>query len=176
MHIMLIIGSATDQQQIKNRKEAKVSEAGVGYLLIDVRGPEAGGGTIIGIRGEDGRAGGGPGLIDVLDDDEGLTDRAVGVKEDRDLLVDRVGPEEELTLGAELLLQELVLHPLQVQRDPRPHHEWARPAPDQLHLPGLRHFNGNACAERERDHAEQASYVCYRRRDITKLLQHIGWL
>ena len=78
---------------------------------------------------EDGRRGGGPGLIDVLDDDEGLGDGLAVVEQDGDPLVHGVRPEQQLALLAQmhLLLHELVLDALQLQRNQDAGDERARP-------------------------------------------------
>ena len=50
------------------------------YLIVDEGGPEAGGGALVRVGGEDGRAAGaGEGLVEVLDDDLRLGDRPAAV-------------------------------------------------------------------------------------------------
>jgi len=105
------------------------------YLAVDVGGPEAGDGAVVGAGGEDGRAGAGEGVVEVLQDEEGLAHRLAAVEEDGDLLVDGVGGEEQLALVGEVLLHVLVLEALEVQRHPHAVHERARPRAQQLQLP-----------------------------------------
>lgn len=85
------------------------------YLVIQVGGPEPCHGPIIEVGREKVWACGGPGLIDVLDDDHGLADRLASMDEDRDLLVGRVRLQEELTLAAKCLLQVFVLYTFKIQ-------------------------------------------------------------
>jgi len=79
-------------------------------------------------------------LVQVLHDDEGLADGAAVVEEHGDLLVDRVGAEQELALVREVLLEVLVGEALLVQRDPAALPERAHPEVQQLQalllLPG----------------------------------------
>jgi hypothetical protein len=105
-----------------------------GYLVVDVGGPEAVHGALVGVLRQEeaivlaAGAGGGPrGVVDVLDDDGGLADgAAVGEEQDGDLAVDGVGGEEPGALGGpERLFQELVRHAPQLQRQPRPRRERA---------------------------------------------------
>ncbi|THU64420.1 hypothetical protein C4D60_Mb01t26270 [Musa balbisiana] len=95
-------------------------------LVVDVDGPEAVEGALVGVGRQDGVAGISPGPVDVLHDDHRLADGLVVVEEDGDLLVHRVGSQKQLALLPELLRQELVLHPLQGSAG-----KMARPAPGQ---------------------------------------------
>lgn len=66
------------------------------------------------------------GVVDVLDDDEGLGDgAAVGVEEDGDELVDGVVGEQQVALAAEVFQEELVLHAFQPERRLGAVPEWA---------------------------------------------------
>ena len=112
------------------------------YLAVDVGGPEAGDGAVVGAGGEDGRAGAGEGVVEVLQDEEGLAHRLAAVEEDGDLLVDGVGGEELLALVGEVHLHVLVVQPLEVQRHPDPQHEGARPRAQHLQLAGFRTIHG----------------------------------
>uniref|UniRef100_A0A8R7U1I7 Uncharacterized protein n=1 Tax=Triticum urartu TaxID=4572 RepID=A0A8R7U1I7_TRIUA len=80
--------------------------------------PEAGGGAGERVGRQERRAL--EGFVDVLDDDERLGDGAdvvvVAVEEQGHLLVHGVVPEQQLALAAEVLLDELVRHPLQPER------------------------------------------------------------
>ena len=67
------------------------------YLAVHVRGPEAGGGTVVGVGGEERRAAG-EGLVDIVHDDLRLGDRLAAVDEHGHLLVHGVGGEEELAI------------------------------------------------------------------------------
>uniref|UniRef100_A0A8R7UYM1 Uncharacterized protein n=1 Tax=Triticum urartu TaxID=4572 RepID=A0A8R7UYM1_TRIUA len=86
-------------------------------LVGDEVSPEASGGAVVGIRREE--TGRRPvavvveGLVDVLDDDEGLADGAVAVEEDGDRLVNRVVGEQQLALVGQVLHEQLVWHPLE---------------------------------------------------------------
>jgi len=112
------------------------------YLAVDVGGPEAGDGAVVGAGGEDGRAGAGEGVVEVLQDEEGLAHRLAAVEEDGDLLVDGVGGEEQLALVGEVLLHVLVLEALEVQRHAHAVHERARPRAQHLQLAGFRTIHG----------------------------------
>jgi hypothetical protein len=68
-----------------------------------------------------------PDLVNVLNDDEGLTDRFTVVDENRDLLVNRVHLEKQIALAPQVLLLIFVFDPLLSQRDPHPHPEHAGP-------------------------------------------------
>ena len=61
------------------------------YLFVDESGPEASEGAVVGIGREERRHRSiGPGLVDVLDDDERLAHWLIAVDEDRDLLMNWV--------------------------------------------------------------------------------------
>jgi len=112
----------------------------------DEVGPEAGGGAGVGVGGQDPDdvavgGGGGEGLVDVLDDEEGLADGAAGVEEHRDGAVDGVVRQQEVALGGQVLHQQLVRHPLERQRHLHAVRERAAERRDQLHrLRRLRHL------------------------------------
>ena len=73
------------------------------------------------------------GLIDVLDDDEGLADGAVvTVQEDGNLLVDGVVLQQQLALVFHVLLNELVRHALEPQGRLGAVHKWAAERADEL--------------------------------------------
>ncbi|RLN41808.1 hypothetical protein C2845_PM01G42930 [Panicum miliaceum] len=111
-----------------------------GYLVVDVGGLEAVHDALVGVlRQEEAvvlvAAGGGPhGVVDVLHDYGVLADgAAVGEEQDGDLAVDGVGGEEPGALGGpERLVQELVRHAPQLQRQPRPRRERAHSPPSTL--------------------------------------------
>uniref|UniRef100_A0A8R7UJV6 Uncharacterized protein n=1 Tax=Triticum urartu TaxID=4572 RepID=A0A8R7UJV6_TRIUA len=82
--------------------------AAVVDLLVDVVGPEASLRALVGVGGEEG-GGVREGVVEVVEDDEGLVHGAAVVEEHRDLLVDRVGAEEAVALaGHEVLFDVLV--------------------------------------------------------------------
>ncbi|WVZ57446.1 LOW QUALITY PROTEIN: hypothetical protein U9M48_007829 [Paspalum notatum var. saurae] len=104
-------------------------------------GPEAGGGALVGVGGEDGAAGGEQ-LVDVLHDDERLAEGPAVVDEHGHLLVHRVGHEQELALAEwqVLLLDVLVAaHAFHAQRDADAVHERARHQAKQLQILLARH-------------------------------------
>ncbi|KAK8452932.1 hypothetical protein SEVIR_5G199050v4 [Setaria viridis] len=107
----------------------------VAYLAVDVGGPEAGDGAVVGVGGEEGRTGGGEGVVEVLQDEEGLRHGPAAVEEDGDLLVDGVGGEEQLALVGQVLLHVLILEALEVQRHAHAVRERARPRAQHLQLP-----------------------------------------
>ena len=90
------------------------------YLVVDVGGPEASDGALVGVGGEEGHAGAGEGLVDVLHDDLRLADGLAVVDEHGDLLVHRVGAEEELALVVKILLGVLEAQTLEADRDLHP--------------------------------------------------------
>ena len=102
------------------------------YLVVDEGGPEASGGALVGVGGEDGRAD--EQLVDVLHDDERLADGLAVVDEHGHLLVHRVGREEEAALVLEVHLDVLVAQTLEAERELHPQDERARPHPQQLQL------------------------------------------
>lgn len=63
---------------------------------VGVGGPEASIGALAGVGGEDRGARGCPDLVDILHDGQRLADGFPVMDEHRDLLVHRVGHEEEL--------------------------------------------------------------------------------
>lgn len=104
---------------------------GKSYLVVNIGSPEAGNSAFIRVRREDGGSGR-PSLVDVLNDDEGLAYGLLIVDENWDFLVNWVGLEEELTLGSQFLLMELVVYGLDVKGDPSSHHKWAWPCTQKL--------------------------------------------
>mgnify|MGYP003702824995 CR=1 FL=1 len=105
------------------------------YLVVDVLCPEPLDGAAVWVTGQYGRGaiGGRPDLVDVLDDDERLGEGLAVVEQHGDLLVHRVGPEQQLALLPPRLLQQLVLHALELQRYHDAHHERARPTAAHAH-------------------------------------------
>jgi hypothetical protein len=104
------------------------------YLVVDVGGPEASDGALVGVGGEEGRAGAGEGLVDVLQDDLRLADGLAAVDQHGDLLVDGVGLEQELALVPQILLHVLVAQALEAERELHPQHVRARPQAQQLQV------------------------------------------
>ena len=110
------------------------------YLVVDEGGPEASGGALVGVGGEDGRAD--EQLVDVLHDDERLADGLAIVDEHGHLLVHGVGREEEFALVEwQVLLDVLVAHALDAQRHAHPDHERAHLQAEQLQILLPRHRN-----------------------------------
>ena len=66
-------------------------------------------------------------FVDVLNDDGGLTDGSVAMEEHRDLLVNRVGSQQEGALLRQILWELLILDAFQSQGDLHPHGESAGP-------------------------------------------------
>jgi hypothetical protein len=83
------------------------------YLGVQEVRPETGDGTVVGVGRQDGRPV--EGLVDVLDDEEGLADGPVAMEEHGHLLVDRVLGEQQLALVAQVFLDQLVRHALEPQ-------------------------------------------------------------
>ncbi|BAT11764.1 Os10g0528651 [Oryza sativa Japonica Group] len=106
----------------------------VDYLVVDVGGPEASDGTVVGVGWEERNAGVGERLVDVLHDDLRLADGLAVVDEHGYLLVHRVGGEKQLALVLEILLDVLVAQALEAERELRSQRERARPHPQQLQL------------------------------------------
>lgn len=80
------------------------------YLLVNVGGPETSNSAFVVVRREEGGAGVSKRLLEVLNDDHGLTYRLAVVDEYGHLLVHRVGLEEELALVVvEILLLEVLV-------------------------------------------------------------------
>jgi len=74
--------------------------------------PEASGGAVVGVAREERRPV--EGLIDVLDDDEGLADGVVvTVQEDGNLLVDGVVLQQQLALVFKVFMDELIRYALE---------------------------------------------------------------
>ncbi|WVZ69225.1 hypothetical protein U9M48_018043, partial [Paspalum notatum var. saurae] len=96
--------------------------------------PEPRRGAVVGVGREEARSGRRPGVVDVLQYHQRLAHRAAAVDEDGDLLVHRVGVEQELALAAEGLLDVLVAQPLEPQRHSHPDHPRARPRAQQPQL------------------------------------------
>uniref|UniRef100_A0A0E0F084 Uncharacterized protein n=1 Tax=Oryza meridionalis TaxID=40149 RepID=A0A0E0F084_9ORYZ len=106
-------------------------------LVVEVnldRGPEASDGAFVGVGGEEGVAGAGEGLVDVLHDDLRLADGVAVVDEHGHRLVHRVGGEQEVALVAEILLDVLVAHAFEVERELHSGDIGARPVSEQLEL------------------------------------------
>uniref|UniRef100_A0A8R7PVK1 Uncharacterized protein n=1 Tax=Triticum urartu TaxID=4572 RepID=A0A8R7PVK1_TRIUA len=102
------------------------------HPLVNVVGPEARLRARVRVGGEEPRGGGREGVLDVLEDDEGLADGAAVVEEHGDLLVDGVGAEEEVALGAQqLLLEGLAGQALLGQRNAAALRERAHPEVQQ---------------------------------------------
>ena len=110
------------------------------YLVFDEAGPEAGGGAVGGVGGEERRAV--ERLVDVLDDDERLADgAAVAVEEHGHLLVHGVVVQQQLALVAQvLLLDELVGNSLEAERRLRAVAERAVEEADHLYGGAAAHF------------------------------------
>lgn len=77
------------------------------YLIVNISCPEAGYGTIIGIRWKK-RLTFSPDLVDVLKDDNRFTNGLIVMKKYRDLLVNGVGLKEEMAFGGESLFDKVV--------------------------------------------------------------------
>jgi hypothetical protein len=103
-------------------------------LFVNVGSPEASDGAIVGISGEEGDAGVGEHLVDVLHDDLRLADGLTVVDEHGHLLVHRVGAEEEIALVLEVLLDVVVAQALEAERKLRSQSERAGPHAQQLQL------------------------------------------
>jgi hypothetical protein len=101
------------------------------YLVVEEAGPEAGGGAVEGVGGQERRAL--ERLVDVLDDDERLGDGAVAVEEHGHLLVDGVALEQQLALVVQVLMHELVGHALEAQGHLGAVAERAAESADHLH-------------------------------------------
>jgi hypothetical protein len=107
-------------------KKGGISHKRNQYLFVDVGSPKSVSSTIIRIRREDGRTGG-PDVVNVLNNDEGLADGLVGMDESRDFLVDGIGSEKKLALRIQRLFKKLILNSFDVKGNPSPHHKWACP-------------------------------------------------
>ncbi|RWW59898.1 hypothetical protein BHE74_00033141, partial [Ensete ventricosum] len=90
-----------------------------------------------------GRVGSGPDGFDVLHDDDRPAGRPVAVEKDGDLLVHRIRSQKQFAHLPQLILRQLILHSLEAQRYPDPHHGPDRPANDELHF--RHHFSGSSC-------------------------------
>lgn len=86
------------------------------------------------VGGEEGPAGAGEGVVQVLDYEHGLAHGLAGVEEHGDLLVHGVGRDKHLAFLGEVLLEVLVVQPLEVQGQAHPQHERARPRAQHLDL------------------------------------------
>ena len=73
-------------------------------------------------------------FVDVLDNDGGLTDGSVAMEEHRDLLVNRVGSQQEGALLRQILWELLILDAFQSQSKLYPQRERAGPGAQQLDL------------------------------------------
>lgn len=86
------------------------------YLVVNIGSPESGYSAVVRFRREDGWSGG-KSLVDVLNNHEGLAYGVVMVDENWDFLVNWVGFEEELALGSQFLLKELIVEGLDIEGD-----------------------------------------------------------
>ena len=93
------------------------------YLFFSKFSPKTSHGSLIGVSRQQGA--GFPGLVKVLDNDEGLCDGLATVNQDGDSLVDGVALDKDRSLFKEVLFQVLVLDPLQVESPFCPLHIWA---------------------------------------------------
>jgi hypothetical protein len=89
---------------------------------------------LVGVGGEESGAGTGEGLVDVLHDDLRLADWLAVVNEHGDLLVDRIGGQQELALVLEVLLDVLIAQALEVEGKLHSKRERARHGAKQLQL------------------------------------------
>ena len=104
-------------------------------LLVHEIGPESGSGPAISIfRKEPMMMVVMESFVDVLNDDSRLTDGSVAMEEHRDLLVHRVGGQQEGALLSHVLWELLILNPFESQRDLYPQREGAGPGAQQLDL------------------------------------------
>ena len=103
------------------------------YLLINIGSPKSLNSTIIRIRRED-RGTRCPNLVNVFNDDHGLTDGLVTMNQNWYFLMNRVGLEEKLTLGPKCLFKKVIVHRFDIKCNPRPHHIWARPCTQNLDI------------------------------------------
>jgi hypothetical protein len=93
--------------------------------------PEASGGAVVWVAREEGRPV--EGLVDVLDDDEGLADGAVvTVEEDGNLLVDGIVLQQQLALVLQVFMDELVRYALEAKGSLGAVHDWAAERADEL--------------------------------------------
>lgn len=102
-------------------------------LLVDVVSPEPGIGSLVGVRGQQRRLVI-PNLVNVLNDGEGLGDGFSVVNQNGDLLVDRVGPQQQRAFVAQVLLSAFVVDSLLCEGYSHPHSEWAPPEIQQNHF------------------------------------------
>lgn len=98
-------------------------------LIVYVGSPKPCDGPVVGMWRENGRSRWVPSLVDVLNDDVGLTNRFVSVNQNRHLLVNRVWFEEQFALWTKRLLEEFVANRFEVESDPRPHESWRKHSP-----------------------------------------------
>ena len=104
-------------------------------LLVHEIGPESGSGPAISIfRKEPMMMVVMESFVDVLNDDSRLTDGSVAMEEHRDLLVHRVGGQQEGALLRQILWELLILNPFESQGDLYPLRERAGPQGQQLDL------------------------------------------
>ena len=106
------------------------------YLLINIGSPKSLNSTIIRIRREY-RGTRCPNLVNVFNDDHGLTDGLVTMNQNWYFLMNRVGLEEKLTLGPKCLFKKVIVHRFDIKCNPRPQHMgWAtHPEPWHHSLP-----------------------------------------
>ena len=97
------------------------------YLVIKIRSPESRNSTIIRIRGENRETIiTTPLLINIFNNDKGFGNALAIMNQDRNFLMNRVGFEEKITLGSQILLNELEINGFEIQRDSNSVHEWAK--------------------------------------------------
>lgn len=108
-------------------------------LIVDVGGPEPSDGSVVGLGRENRRSIWAPSLVDVLNDDVGLTHGFVIVNQNRDLLVNGIRFKEQLALSTVCLLEKLVPNRFEVESDSGPHDEDTSPWANQLYVAG-HHF------------------------------------
>jgi hypothetical protein len=106
------------------------------YLVVGEVAPEPRERAVEGVGGEE-RAGLGPGVVEVLEDDDGLREGAAAVDEDGDLLVDGVVAEQLVALVPQVLLHVVELKALEPQRQLHAVRVRARPRPEQLQRGGI---------------------------------------
>jgi hypothetical protein len=105
----------------------------ISYLIIKIGSPKSYDSTIIRIRREDGGTRG-PYLINVLNNDQGLTNGLVSMDQDWDFLMNRVGLEEKLTLRPKYLFKKLIVNRFDIKGNLSPHHIWACPCTQKLDI------------------------------------------
>jgi hypothetical protein len=110
------------------------------YLVVGEVAPEPRERAVEGVGGEQ-RAGLRPGVVKVLEDNDGLRERAAAVDEHGHLLVDGVVAQQLVALVPQVLLHVVVLQALEPQRQLHAVRVRARPRPEQ-HQRGCRRRDG----------------------------------